>query len=327
MRANLMGASAVSACWRYLGVYVASRNTRSEVLGPMTWEPEMEALMARRTWERHVCNIGARTIALVSRPGSPGYRAAAWNTYMASCILFPTQLCLPGVHEKQGLDGWLSKNLGLHGWCPGYADTRLTVAWGVGGGPRCPRSVAEAAGVIAWLRVARWGTRGFRRLQDQHWDALREWATREWEAADGHTLPGASGDLRTIASLLPPDFGTGAREQVRGKGGALYRLCWHQNHGQAFVRWTCERAARRLWLPTDGTEWGFVRASTSFAQAYHAFRVLANGLREAVGRWPTRLPENVPAGLWAVWEWTHRLGMGHALRATDRASLVSAMHS
>ena len=216
MRGSLMGAGAVGACCRYLGTFVACRSAQGGAHGDMQWDADMERLVVQRTWLRHIGKIGDRVGVMTSRPGSPGHRAATWNTYMASCIPFPSQLCLPGVYERRVLDRKLVDALGLHGWCPAYAIAGLTLAWGISGGPRHPGCVAEAAAIIAWLRGGGWGSRGLRELQRRAWSRLRDWAEFRLGLLDhGHASIGR--DVASIAALVRPDFGAGIREQVRGK--------------------------------------------------------------------------------------------------------------
>jgi hypothetical protein len=122
----------------------------------------MEALMMPRTWERHTCKIGARVSVMISRPGSAGYMAAAWNTYMVSCVPFPPQLCVPGSHERRMLDRKLADAMAFHGWCPSFVAAGISLVWAIRGGPRCPVGIAEAATIIAWLRGEGWGTIGMK---------------------------------------------------------------------------------------------------------------------------------------------------------------------
>ncbi len=84
MSHSLMGSVAARTCWRYLGIYVASRAVMAVDSDMEEWSPSMEELMACRTWECHLGKIGDRTNALVGRVGSPRYRSVARNTYMAS---------------------------------------------------------------------------------------------------------------------------------------------------------------------------------------------------------------------------------------------------
>ena len=132
----------------------------------------------------------------------------------------------------------------------------LTIVWGVAGGPPCPDCVAHAAAIIGWLRGEGWGTPRYRTRQAQRWHNLCEWALVDGgrDVADGTDLQVV--DLRTVQGLLRSDFGASVREQVRGCGGALYRLCWRQMHGDHFRRWTIGRSFARRWLPTASEKSG-----------------------------------------------------------------------
>jgi hypothetical protein len=148
MEDSLMGSVAVRACWRYLGVFVASRAERALGDGEDGWSHDMKALIIDRNWARHIRNIIDRALAVVERAGSPGHRAAAWNIYMASCIPFPAQLCVPGAHERKEMQRCLSRVLRLAGWCPSYVSVGIALRWhtrrpampgmrGGGGGDYC----------------------------------------------------------------------------------------------------------------------------------------------------------------------------------------------
>ncbi len=95
---------------------------------------------------------------------------------------------------------------------------------------------------------------------------------------------GIARDIDKVLALAHPDFGPSRRSQVRGSGGAIYKLLWQRRYGAAFVKWTHDQSSRRRWLPSAGAEWRCVQAATNFTQAYHIFRVLANGIRGDAGR-------------------------------------------
>ena len=129
MRCNLMGSGAVAGWWRYLGVVVASKELGEQVPGDVrSWSGPCEVLMAGSTWTRHVDKMEGRVGVLLRNPSSSGFRAGAWNTYIASCITFPAQLCLPRMSERRAFQRLLSKALGLSSWCPGFAIVGLTLA-------------------------------------------------------------------------------------------------------------------------------------------------------------------------------------------------------
>ena len=85
-------------------------------------------------------------------PGSAGFRAKAWNAYMASCIPYPAQLCLPDAGGAMRLNACLKRAMGLEGWCPAKFIAGMDIAWGIQGAPRCPGTAAKGVGTIAWLK-------------------------------------------------------------------------------------------------------------------------------------------------------------------------------
>ncbi len=73
---SLMGGSAVAACGRYLGVYVATRTlTPLSVPAAGQWGDECEQLMSYKTWDKRIVKMEARVAVLVQYPGSAGFRA------------------------------------------------------------------------------------------------------------------------------------------------------------------------------------------------------------------------------------------------------------
>ncbi|MFM7990169.1 MAG: hypothetical protein ACKPKO_63720, partial [Candidatus Fonsibacter sp.] len=59
-----------------------------------------------------------RMSVLASKHGSAGFRAAGWNTYIAACVPFPSQICLPNAHACKRMDGYARELFRLDGWCP-----------------------------------------------------------------------------------------------------------------------------------------------------------------------------------------------------------------
>ena len=169
-------------------------------------------------------------------------------------------------------------------------------------------SVSTAAASIAWLRHAGWGTALMREGQRLAWERLREWAGGVGPRMEARVQHMQS-DLDKLRSLSRPDFGNDVRQQVRGKGGAIYRLAWVARYGQAFTDWLAARPTERRWLPTTGTEWSLVRSASSFTQTYHVFRLLSGGLRGPGGRRPRAVRATRPKkcmgcdGRDIAWSW------------------------
>ena len=117
-------------------------------------------------------------------------------------------------------------------------------------------------------------------------------------------------DIAAMGSLNHLDFGRSARDQIRGKGAAVYRLVWNMDHERAFRRWSGQRSAGRRWLPLDGREWRLVKAATNYTPAYHVMRLMAGGLAGGASQRSTAGREARPrtclrcGSLDVAWAWT-----------------------
>ena len=108
LRISLNGDSAVVPNWRYLGVYPAATTFRAGVVpGRQRWDEEATRVVIDRARGRPICKIEGRVRVLRLCPGSAGFRAKAWNTYMVSCVPYPAQLCLPDAGGAARLNNCL----------------------------------------------------------------------------------------------------------------------------------------------------------------------------------------------------------------------------
>ena len=122
---------------------VASTFAAGTVPRGTTWDDDATRAIADRTWDRHISKIGERGRLLRARPGSAGYSAKVWDTYMASCTPCPAQLCLPDTGGGMRLNACLRRAMGLEGWCPARYIAGIEIVRGVKGGPKCPNTVAK----------------------------------------------------------------------------------------------------------------------------------------------------------------------------------------
>lgn len=276
MLRTFIGTTAVVPCCRCLVGFVTSRDVVGMAEGCVIGHGSGDAdeVSTRPTWDRHISKIEAHVAMMVSRPGSAGFRAAAWKTYVAPRVVFLAQLRVPLPQVMPRLQRWLGRAMGLGGWPIAPLIVGLSVVRGAEGGPRCFESVALAAEAVAWLRSDFWG-RPRQRTQlsgcsgSMHGAMLTEWSQRTLQL--GHGTDGEDG-LLCMEALVRPDFGVDRRDQVCGKGGAVRRLVWGKNHGSAFKHCVVAKSRGGRWLPMEGGEWSVVRAARSFTQSYHVFR-------------------------------------------------------
>ena len=95
--------------------------------------------------------------------------------------------------------------------------------------------------------------------------------------------------------LHNPTFAVAGASRCAAKAGLSTEPAGIVRMGTLFERWVHDRSAGRRWMPWDGSECAFVRAATSFTQAYHVFFwLLANGLREASGKRSAQMRRDTP---------------------------------
>ena len=65
---------------------------------PNPWTPALLAAVRNGTWNKPLDKMDLRTGILSTLTCSAGRRAAAWNTYMASLVPYPAQICRAPGH-------------------------------------------------------------------------------------------------------------------------------------------------------------------------------------------------------------------------------------
>ncbi|MFM7989786.1 MAG: hypothetical protein ACKPKO_61780, partial [Candidatus Fonsibacter sp.] len=119
MANSVMGMEAIQTHWRYLGVTIATRAYEDPaLLNVAEWQRAPEDTAIRMTWQRHMIKMERRVQELGPRAGSPGFKARAWNTYVASCVPFPSQLCLPDKTMQKRMRSCMRSMFRLDAWCP-----------------------------------------------------------------------------------------------------------------------------------------------------------------------------------------------------------------
>ena len=86
------GPEVVRESWPSLGATVAGP-TRTRLTGQ--WTTGGASAIATGTWQRARDRAADRAQALATCIASPGRRAAAWNTYIASLLPYPTHIAMP----------------------------------------------------------------------------------------------------------------------------------------------------------------------------------------------------------------------------------------
>ena len=96
------GASSVVPFWQYLGVTIVSPAPAAPA--PGTWTLPALTMLRHGTWARATTRLRERVLATLAVPGSTGQRARQWNTYMASVLTYPAQVCLPLLADCRWLE-------------------------------------------------------------------------------------------------------------------------------------------------------------------------------------------------------------------------------
>ena len=122
------------------------------------WTPGAAAAIRTGTWQRACSRAADRARALASCVASPGRRAAAWNTYIASLLPYPSHVAMPSTAVTHAFASALRSALRVHTpWAPVWILTGLGPAFGIPGAPRCPTALARALAALGWIRRDTWG--------------------------------------------------------------------------------------------------------------------------------------------------------------------------
>eukprot|EP00969_Alexandrium_andersonii_P082179 3622864-Alexandrium_andersonii.AAC.1 len=127
---------------------------------------------------------------------------------------------------------------------------------------------------MAWRRTGGWGPPQATREMQGMWEGAVRAALPAGHLAVERRATCAEADQAKLQALTEIHLPT--RAQLRGIGPALYRQTWRRIHGAAFEAWCRRRSDGRRYLRLDGREWRLFAQATSFTQAFHVFRVLAN---------------------------------------------------
>ena len=286
------GASSVVPHWPYLGVTVAACAPLASA--PAGWAEPGLAMVQHGTWQRACARIADRVQAAVRVPGSAGQRARQWNTYMASVLPYPAQVCLPAAEARQHLERLLASMLPRQGGAPGWVLPAVGALFGIPGAPRCPTVSAQASAAVAWARSGGWGPAPANRAAARHWAAARRRArlpapTGPWPAPAAWQTDAA----RLQHAGLGGD-GHVPRSHLRLCGPATYRLLAYCRYEGRLDAWLRRRSAQRRWLPTGGNEWRLLGCARDFTAGFHLFRLLAGGLRGTSGARDTATRREFP---------------------------------
>ena len=224
--------------------------------------------------------LAARAATLAGSPCSPAVRASDWNMYVVSLTPYPSQLCSPLADDCRVMVRCLSRVFPTGGWGHHWVVTGLGVHFGVAGAPRCPLSAGRAAGAIAAARGNAWGPPPLTDAGAHDWrSCLRAFDCGCPDPVLPWGPPSPAADRRRLHDLARAQPVTA--QDLRHKGGSIYRGMWAATFGGRLTAWLRERSGRRRWLPTDGTEWHTLVRRPDFASAFHILRLPAGGLRGA----------------------------------------------
>ena len=274
-----LGSDSIVASARYLGIAAVCR-TVGPVSASASWSLACLDLARRGTRERRAARAEVRTRELYSRPGPPFHRACCWNTYVVSLAPYPAQLCLPDRSRKGRLARCVSSMFKTVGWAPWWSMRGLGPYFGALGSPRCPWSVASAAGSVSWTRGGGWGPPPVRAEQQHAWERIVQWAGLAARRAGGTTRDCfATTAARTILEGARDRLGAGTRHpRHHGTGRACDVGDWLFAWKAPMRRWLSGRTAGRRWMRTDGREWMVLEGGLSFTRVVHAIRLLLGGL-------------------------------------------------
>ena len=211
---------------------------------------------------------------------SPNIKAEVWNTYMAPCLPYPSQLCLPTLDATKKVVKAYREFHGTEGWAPWSLPAALSVLFGVRGAPKCPVTTATASNLLAWIAGQLWGPVCLSPGIPELWHRVREWAEGRLE---GECQPGGitKSCLRAIRGLAanPTDHNT-----RKHAGPALYSAVLYLAVGEQISDWLIEKSRHRSWWPTEGGEWKVVHRASSYASALYTIKLLSGGIKGTVAR-------------------------------------------
>ena len=156
LRGNPCGGAAVVDRWTCLGLRIAARAVGAAP-PPGRWTLGGLRAIRARSWERPLERLRLRVQTRYEVKRAPALRAAHWNTYCATLIVYQTHTALPNRGDRSAIEACVRTNMGTHRWAPWWIPAALGALYDVAGAPRCPFAVKEATAALAWRRSDGWG--------------------------------------------------------------------------------------------------------------------------------------------------------------------------
>ena len=114
------------------------------------------ALITDGTWGTCLDRIEQRVTIIEAPTSSPALMAAHWNVFIVSCVPYPSQLASPNASALRRLQAAVSRLLPTRGWLRAAVLPACGALLDVPGAPKCPKTVAHAASIMAHLRDGGW---------------------------------------------------------------------------------------------------------------------------------------------------------------------------
>ena len=294
----------------YLGAELCGKSTESSALNRIdVWDNRSILLLQRLTWRSALNKISKRADTLDTITASPGFRAQQWNTYIVSCIPYPSQTCLPDEITFRGIVNAAKKatpstwiNWGaIHGLGVGGASLR--------GAPKCPRTSVFAACIVAMLKL---GLSGPQQLAQQ--------VASQWEACAHWVSVFNPGDTPIFATDLAPSikkfkeiqrqYHDGLPIDNPAAGAAIYAILWAVRSRHKVNNLLFTASHNRYWLPTNGNEWRILQHAGTYNAGYHVMKLLYGGIKGGSGVRSKQTRDTYPKkcsycdSTQVMWKWT-----------------------
>ena len=240
-----LGGAAVQPRWPYLGATVAA-TTAADGPGRVADPIGEAAAVTEGTWRAPLSKVVERAEDVAAARGSPGHRAALWNCYVGSVMLYPAQVAPLDDAGRALVERAFRRGLFLAGWAPVWLPGALHAMFGVAGCPRVPAVAADAAAAMAWCKDGGWGPPCLAEAAHGIWSRVRRWAERATGPSPGHGEDARRRAAERIAHLPVALGGRVPPAHLRRAGGGLLPrhlvgLLWPGRAGLA--RHTLGRAA------------------------------------------------------------------------------------
>eukprot|EP00974_Lingulodinium_polyedra_P013733 1330412-Lingulodinium_polyedra.AAC.1 len=82
--------------------------------------------MREELWRRTIDKLLERVAQLLARPASPATRAAQWNSYAASALLYPAHVDLPTKRAQKEMEATYGRAGRTTGWAPCFVLGAIT---------------------------------------------------------------------------------------------------------------------------------------------------------------------------------------------------------